>query len=103
MLKQEYPDKQTLVFTIICIKINNQKIFLQKLNAPLGWNGREGKTKEGKTSNQRQKVRQKRERVVERCQEDICEMYHQVTRGIVVGNLEVDYCVFSSFLLSVKD
>ena len=48
------------------------------------------------------KLRKKREREVERCQEDICEMYHQVTRGIVVGNLEVDYYVFSSSLLSVE-
>ena len=63
---------------------------------------REGKAKEGirlaiKDKKLRQKRERERERVVERCQEDICEMYHQVTRGIVVGNLEVDYCVFFLF------
>lgn len=59
---------------------------------------REGKAKEGiRLAIKDKKLRQKRERVVERCQEDICEMYHQVTRGIVVGNLEVDYCVFFLF------
>lgn len=29
MLKQEYPDKQTIIFAIICIKINNQNIFTE--------------------------------------------------------------------------
>ena len=62
-----------------------------------------GKPEKVRLAIKRQKVKEEeRERVVERCQEDICEMYHQVTRGIVVGNLEVDYYVFSSSLLSVR-